>query len=464
MNKAPASSPQHLSHAQLASPVTASTALVVMPQQDLVLVPHAVEPQHNIKPQRDWTDDLSDSGGYPRPNLANVSVALRNAPEWQQVLAFDSFSHRIVARRRTPWGVVERWTDQEDRLATVWMQGEDRKIYVGTNIVSEAIQTVARENSFHPVREYLDGLKWDGVDRIDEWLSTYAAVPSSEYSKAVGSKWLIGAVARIYEPGCKNDCALIFEGEQGLKKSTLLRVLGGEWFSDDLADFGSKDAAMQIQGVRIVEIAELDAMSGGNIARIKAFMSRQVERYRPPYGKYVIDVPRQCVFAGTVNHSTYLKDETGARRFWPVTCGAINIDELKQDRDQLWAEARDRYQAGEKWWLDSNLAALATQEQQQRFESDAWAEAIDAWVLHKETVSISEVLQSCIDKPTKLWTQPDKNRVSKCLQSLGWKRYKQRLDDGRSEWRYRRGPDSTPFRPLNQGELKKQFMQNMMVE
>jgi predicted P-loop ATPase len=133
---------------------------------------------------------------------------------------------------------------------------------------------------------------------------------------------MISTVARIFEPGVKADCCLILEGEQGSGKSSALRTLAAPWFTDEIAELGSKDAALQSHGVWIIELAELDSMSRADVGRIKAFMSRSVDRFRPPYGKRLIESPRQCVFAGSVNHSDYLRDETGARRFWPVECGA----------------------------------------------------------------------------------------------------------------------------------------------
>lgn len=228
-------------------------------------------------------------------------------------------------------------------------------------------------------------------------------------------------VARIYRPGAKADCCLILEGPQGIKKSTALRTLAGEYFTDELADLGSKDAALQIRGVWIVEISELDSLARSEIASIKAFMSRTADRFRPPFGKRVIECPRQCVFAGTVNHTEYLRDETGARRFWPVLCGAIDIEALARDRDQLWAEAKSRYSSGEKWWLDTSaLVEIAAEEQAARYQGDPWEEVVAPWLEARTSVSISEVLDKCVCKPQAQWTQADKNRVGRCLRALGF--------------------------------------------
>jgi predicted P-loop ATPase len=250
---------------------------------------------------------------------------------------------------------------------------------------------------------------------------------------------------------------LILEGVQGLKKSTALKTIAGDWFTDEIADLGSKDAAMQTRGVWIIEIAELDSMSRSDVSKIKSFMSRSTDRFRPPYGKRLIESPRQCVFAGSVNHSNYLRDETGGRRFWPVTCTRIRIDELSRERDQLWAEARDRYRSGAPWWLDTvELNRVAQQQQADRYEGDPWDELVTKWVQTPsprldgpgerlvpftsdlESITIADVLNHCIGKSQDEWSQSDKIRVSRCLQSLGFARYKARHGADR-EWRYRRG-------------------------
>jgi len=387
-----------------------------------------------------WRDNLIvNREGAPKPILANAITALRLAPEWAGVLGFNEFSLGTVALKAAPWdgaGIGGEWTDHEDRLTANWLQHHG--IFVSVEIAGQAVQATAKDRQFHPVREYLDSLTWDGTKRIDTWLSLYLGAETNDYTAAVGARWLISAVARIYQPGAKADCCLILEGQQGLKKSTALKTIAGEWFTDEMADLGSKDAAMQTRGVWIIEIAELDSMSRSEVGRIKAFMSRSTDRFRPPYGKRLIESPRQCTFSGSVNHSSYLRDETGGRRFWPVACTRILIDELGRDRGQLWAEAAARYRSGSPWWLDSmQLNRLAEREQSDRYEGDPWDEPIAAWVEGRENVSIEQVLTLGIEKKKDQWTQADKNRVARCLRALGWERYKSGARDAR-EWKYRR--------------------------
>lgn len=396
--------------------------------------------------------------------VANALIALRHAPEWQGALHFNESSMATIAKAAPPFDapidVPFPWADEHDLLTAAWMQHQG--IPVAKEIAGQAVHAVAREHSFHPIRAYLDSLKWDGIKRIDDWLTLHMGADTSEYVRAVGAKFLIGAVARVYRPGVKNDTCPIFEGAQGLQKSTALRKLAGDnFFSDDIAELGSKDSVMQTRGMWIIELSELDAMSGSEKSRVKAFMSRQVDRIRPPYGRRVIEAPRECVFAGTVNKETYLKDETGGRRFWPIKCGAIRIADLERDRDQLWAEARQRFQSGDTWWLDSKrLMEAAAEEAEARYEVDPGDELIADWLKNPQrridqtghpiaemtstpdSVTVAEILIHCIGKRLNSWTQTDQNRVARSLTAMRWTRYQRRIPGGR-EWRY-----MSPVSPL----------------
>ncbi len=375
--------------------------------------------------------------GTPKALLANCLLALRHHPDWKGVLGYNEFALEVEILLPTPWNALPRatWNDNQDRLTTEWLQKNG--LHVSVEIAAQAIQTVALERSFHPVRSYLNSLQWDGRPRIGTWLRDLLGVDDADYSRAVGERWLISAVARAFKPGSKVDHVLILEGDQGSGKSTALSTLGCPWFADEIADLGSKDASMQTRGVWIIEIAELDSMSRSEVGKIKAFISRTTDRFRPPYGRHVIQSPRQCVFVGSVNHSAYLRDETGARRFWPVQCHSINLKSLERDRDQLWAEATVLYREGKAWWLDSaELMVKAAGEQASRFEGDPWDEALNPWLDGRTDVSIGQILSSCLGKETQSWSQSDKNRVARALCSLGWERYKARLGSDR-EWRYR---------------------------
>ena len=405
-----------------------------------------------------WRADLlCNEQGDPRALLANAIHALREAPEWQGVLWHNELASATEARRPPPWAARQLswadvpWSDHEDTLAAAWLQQQG--IAVSVMVAGQAVEAVARDRPFHPLRDHLDGLVWDREARLDSWVLRYLGVADTPYARAVGKRWLISATARIFQPGCKADCVLILEGAQGIKKSSALKALSEPWFTDRLSDLGSKDAAMETRGVWVIEIAELDTMSRAEVGTIKAFISRTHDRFRPPYGKRLVDLPRQCVFAGSVNpEGGYLKDATGGRRFWPIRCGTIDLEALACDRDQLWAEAVARYRAGEPWWLETrNPTELAEEEQLDRYQGDAWDDPIRDYLLNEHEwlangcdgrmlrqraraqplrdVSLPEVLEHALGMEKGRWTQADQNRVTRCLISMGFQRTRMRRTD-----------------------------------
>ncbi len=398
----------------------------------------------------------TDSGGI-RACLANAIIFLSGDPiedrlptnPWSAALAHDEFALRTVLLKPPPWephppGWAPRfWEARDDLFATEWLQHHG--CMVNPKITAAAVEAVAQKRRFHPVRQFLNALVWDGVPRIEDWLSDQLGAEDTPYTRAVGSRWLIAAVARIFSPGCQADNALILEGAQGQRKSSALRALGSPWFTDDLAEVTSKDAAMQTAGVWIIEIAELDALRGVEATRVKDFLSRRIDRFRPPYGERLIENPRQCVFAGSTNAvNGYLQDPTGARRFWPVRVnGECNLATLQAARAQLWAEAVHRYRSGEPWWLETpELQQAAEGETSERFEVDAWEPLIAAHIARKPDVTVGHILAECLDLPKDRWGKAETMRVGKILTALGWVRRQKRTATGR-EWRYEPPPVTT---------------------
>lgn len=393
-------------------------------------------------PAEEWTQRLTrDRHGNPRAELANAITALELHPEMAGVLAFDTFALRAVRLKRSPCSeAAGPWTPQDDLEATRWLQ-QQAGIHVGLDIVGQAVQYVSNKRPFHPVRDYLERLTWDGGRRIDTWLTDFVGAEPSEFVAAVSARWLISAVARIMRPGCKVDTCLILEGPQGRGKSRALKALAGDWFTDTVPDLRSKDAALQLSGVWIIELAELDSLGRAEAATAKAFLSRTTDRYRPPYGKRAEDAPRQCVFAGTVNHSDYLKDDTGGRRFWPIACGErIDVEALASTRDQLFAEAFARYRDGSPWWLDRpDLEEAAQEEQAARLVDDPWLAELEPWLRLKAAVTSEEVLRE-LGKPKSEMTKYDQQRVGAILRGLGWERKRFSKSKG-GGWFYEKGEE-----------------------
>ncbi len=257
-----------------------------------------------------------------------------------------------------------------------WLERE-WSVHASTQGVGEQLLRVARVwGKRDPVAEYLGGLHWDGVPRIDTWLETYCGTHGSDYVRRVGAMWLISAVARALEPGSKVDTVLVLEGHQGVKKSTALDILGGAWFTDTPLRLGDKDTYMLAAASWIVELGEVEFH---DYDRYKQFLTSRVDKFRPPYGRAQEPSPRRCVFAGTTNRQDYLSDPTGNRRYWAVWVSRVDADRLASDRDQLWAEACARYHAGESWWFNDDEQLLADDEIASRVAENPWVSLVHDW-------------------------------------------------------------------------------------
>jgi predicted P-loop ATPase len=391
--------------------------------------------------QADWAEELVlDKDGKPLSNLANLILTLSNAPAWKGVLAYDEFAARVVTRQFPPWGWEPRdspWTDHHDSLTRVWFQTKDMNPAAGD--VGRAVQAAARHNPFHPIRDFLDPLVWDGTPRADSWLVTHFHADDTPYIRAIGLRFLISAVARVFRPGCKADHMLVLEGPQGKHKSEALRTLAANdaWFTDRLSHVANKDASQETAGVWIIEVAEMDALTRAASSAQKSFISHRRDRFRPPYGKHVMSFARQCVFAGTINppeNGRYLRDRSGNRRYWPVACrDTIDLVALEQARDQLWAEATAKFRAGQPWWLETpELEALATAEQALRLVIDPWTDPIADWLGDRTDVSVADVLKHVFGKAAGPGEHAAVMRVAQILKDLGFKKARMRKSGQRS--------------------------------
>lgn len=369
--------------------------------------------------------------------VANVNMVLRGDPAFEGRITFDAFSKRVF-RWNVPWDLeheAKEWSDIDDTRLAEYCQLQE--VPAGTGVCAQAVASVAHEYPSHPPRDYLNGLDWDGVERLKDGPQVYFGAKPNVFASECFSRWMISAVARIVKPGCKADYTLVLEGLQRSGKSSSLEKLlpEKEWFSDDISGrIGDKDTALSLQGKMIVELGELSAFKGASASEIKAWLSRQVDRVRAPYGRRAMDVQRSNVFAATTNEAEYLKDPTGGSRFWPIKCGAFNLEAIERDRDQLWAEAVHLYKAGAKWWLPPEMEALARVEQESRRATDPWQALVLEWVETRThgDITVERILsEECLDIRKDMQSPKAKSRVVDILTNNGWRQTRPRDDEGK---------------------------------
>lgn len=316
--------------------------------------------------ETDWRGKLkmTAKGGIAQ-TIENVVTILKNDPKLCDVLAVNEMDHQLVALRSTPWRSVtgaSPWTDTDDAALRYYLE----RVYgiSGKDRIFDAVNVVAQQASFHPVRDYLNAANWDGVKRVDTLLIDYLGAEDTPYTRAVTRKALVAAVARIFKPGCKFDYMLTIRGRQGLGKSALIAKLGGKWFSDSFTTLQGKEAYEQVLGVWIMEVGELAGMRKAEAETIKLYVSKQSDRFRPAYGRRMQEFPRQCIFIGTTNETQFLRDTTGNRRFWVVDTpndpARDMWDELTPETiSKVWAEAVEYFKAGEPLYLPAKLEEYA---------------------------------------------------------------------------------------------------------
>ena len=327
-----------------------------------------------------WVEELevNRKTGEAESTFTNARLILEHDPRLAGRIALNEFSGFPTVRGSLPWRKDAKdgalWTDADEAYLRQYMESVWK--FHGRDKIDDALKITMSEHTYHPVREYLQGLTWDGVERLDTMLIRYMGAEDSAYVRAVTRKWMCGAVKRAFVPGCKFDSLLVLVGSQGIGKSRFGMILSRGWFTDSLTRMDGKEAYEAIRGVWIVELSELAAARKSEQEAQKQFLSAQWDRYRPAFGKNVVEYKRQCVFYATTNDSEPLRDNTGARRYWPIACAGVNQGQhigLEEEVDQLWAEAVVRYKAGESLWLDDAMIAEAAQTAQEAYsERDEW--------------------------------------------------------------------------------------------
>jgi predicted P-loop ATPase len=397
------------------------------------------------KDDPDWLEcAVVDDRGRAIANLANVLVALRNAPELRDVFTFDQMKRAVIVHRPLPIVIgaearngspTPRPIADADHIQVQEFLQRSGLPRVGCAVIRDAIALRAEERGFHPVKDYLEALAWDGRKRLDGWLTRHLGAADNEYTRVIGRLFLISAVARIFEPGCKVDYVLVLQGKQGFFKSSVCQTLAGPWFSDALPDISHKDANQHLRDKWFVEIAELSAFGRADIEFLKSFITRTIERYRASYGRGEVFEPRQCVFIATTNTRMFIKDDTGGRRFWPVDVKEADIPALAANRNQLFAEAVAAYRAGENWWPKPEFERrVIAAEQDARREVDLWQETVAAFVTGRQSVRPGQIAREALKIETTRLATSDSHRITAILDRLGWQKSERKDSTGNFPW------------------------------
>lgn len=399
--------------------------------------------EYGEPPDDDWERRLlTDKNGFVRC-VMNVHDIMLHTPQWKDAIAFDEFAQRTVKLQPPPYfgGGVGEWDSVDDTQAAMWV-ARTWSFAPGTPTVAEAVETLARANTVHPVRDWLRSLpEWDGISRVEQWLSDYCGVLDSVYVRLVSRFFLIGMIARVMKPGVKFDYCLVLEGPQGKGKSTIARILGGDWYGDTDLDLSNKDSMAALRGKWVYEFAEMGSVARAESLRQKSFLSRQFDEFRPVYGRREIRLARQVVFIGTTNDWEWNKDPTGGRRFWPVNCeGEFNIKALRDVRDQLFAEALaiydrgvelfgepERFEEGYRFWPSAaEQKELFDIEQLSREQQDGVVDWIHDWVYEQVApFSMADIAQAMKLDMSKL-TRDLQTRIGNSLRKLGCRKIEKR--------------------------------------
>ena len=363
-----------------------------------------------------WKAKIQGGRNGPKKNVTNLVLHLQNIKDLGNTIKWNELAQRA------------EWNGhpiEDSHLIDIRLLLENEGFDPPLEALLPTIIRHAKDNGFHPVRDYLRSLKWDGTRRLDFWLEQCLGAPKSKFNRLVGRKTLIAAVARAFRPGCKVDTVLVLEGPQGIRKSSAIATLfGEEWTAESVNLFDQHNKmVMSMMGAWVVELAEFIAIAKRDQNQVKGLLSMKSDRVVLPYAKMASDHPRQCVFFGTINpgETGYLTDTTGNRRYWPVEVVKADLDRIIARRDQLWAEAYHAFCQDERWWLEEDEQELAAVEVSAREEYDVWDEILGRKLVDEcvKSVTAAAALQA-IGVPNERMGKRELNRVGACLRRLGY--------------------------------------------
>lgn len=358
-----------------------------------------------------------NKNGFPVNNIDNVTKVFEMDKKFKSMFWFDDFHQKYF----TNWidGTIHEWNESDDLRLTLYFQRDLGFSALQDNILRKAVLNYANLNVRNEPCDWIKSLKWDGRKRIESFMFMALGAHDNIFVSSVSNNFWRAMIYRLFKPGCKFDYMAILEGEQGAKKSTALeKIAGKKWYSDCNEQIGTKDFLMVMRGKLISEISELNSFSKADINAVKRTLSCSVDRFRPPYGKDERDFPRRGIFVGTTNEHQYLKDSTGARRFWPIKVNSISLDYIEDHREQLFAEAYQEFLNGETCY--EVPLGMAMIEQEYRREEDPWEERIIRYLLGKDQITTSEIALIALEIPIGSMHQGHKARISKILTKLGF--------------------------------------------
>lgn len=354
--------------------------------------------------------------GNPICNVDNALRVLENHEAIKDLIWFDEFHQKYFTRWNSDR--PREWRDVDELNLLSFMQRDLGMRRMSDDMIHKAAVIFAQRRLKNEPRDWMEGLTWDGTERCEHFFIDFFGAEDNEYSRAVGRNFWVAMIARVFQPGCQADNMVILEGGQGIGKSRALRALGGPWYAEANASVMEKDFFITLHGKFLIEISELNSFGRAEVTRIKQVVSCTTDRYRTPYGRSAEDHPRMSIFVATTNEHFYLRDDTGARRFWPIKCSEVRHMDIPAGREQLFAEAVARFKRGDTWYeMPHELTIL---EQEARRQRDEWEDVIHEYLIHKDDITVKDIAVDCLRIEVGKLDRSVQMRIANVLRQLGF--------------------------------------------